>query len=176
MLYHISEDAHIARFEPRRESGRELNTDRAVVWAVDGERRRNYLLPRDCPRVTFYPHADTQPADIERFLGASQAVVAIEATWLERVRRTRLYCYHLPAATFACVDPCAGYFQSTEAVVPEFIESIDDPLAALQSRGVEIRILPSLWTLHDAVLKSTLRYSMIRLRNATPRDNSLPFP
>jgi len=25
-----------------------------LVWAIDGDHLRNYLVPRDCPRVTYY--------------------------------------------------------------------------------------------------------------------------
>jgi hypothetical protein len=35
-------------------------------------------------------------------------------------------------------------------------------------RGVELRVLPTLWPLRDAVLESSLQFSMIRMRNATP--------
>src|SRR5262245_12878921 len=165
MLYHISEEAGIQRFEPRL-----LPTaDRPVVWAVSAERLRNYLLPRDCPRVTFFASEHTSPADRDRLLGASEAVVAFESHWLDRVRQARLYCYHLPHEEFTCVDPCAGYWQSTEAIIPSKVEVFDDCLAALVSRGVEVRILPTLWSLHDQVISSSVGFSMIRMRNATPR-------
>ena len=165
MLYHVSEESGIERFEPRPAKG----ADQPVVWAVNGERLQNYLLPRDCPRVTFFAGERTQPADIERFLGSSAAVVAFEASWLERVRRARLFCYHLPPESFNCVDRCAGYFHSKESVVPKHVEIVEDLLSALTSRGVEIGILPSLWALHDAVAASTLGYSIIRMRNAEAR-------
>jgi hypothetical protein len=167
MLYHVSEECDIARFDPRPAAG----VDVPVVWAVNGEKLRNYLLPRDCPRVTFFASSKTEAVDVERFLGASSSVIAFEASWLERVRQARLFCYHLPAASFRCVDECAGYFHSTEAVVPEHVDVIEDLFLALTSRGVEIRILPSLWTLHDAVVKSTLGFSIIRMRNAQPRHS-----
>ncbi len=165
MLYHVSEESGIERFEPCAAA----SADHPVVWAVNGERLRNYLLPRDCPRVTFFAGERSQGADIERFLGASAAVVAFEASWLERVRRTRLFCYHLPAESFKCVDQCAGYFHSTESIVPKQVEIIEDLLSALASCGVEVRVLPSLWALHDAVVESTLSYSIIRMRNAETR-------
>jgi hypothetical protein len=41
-------------------------------------------------------------------------------------------------------------------------------LAILQ-RGVELRVLPDLWSLRDAVIASTLEFSIIRWRNASPR-------
>ena len=53
MLFHISEESDIARFEPRAS---EYATG-LVVWAIDETRLCNYLLPRECPRVTYYAGA-----------------------------------------------------------------------------------------------------------------------
>lgn len=162
MLFHVSEEPGIVRFEPRASE----QVGEPVVWAVDGERLRNYLLPRDCPRVTYYAGRGTTAADAERFLGASGAVVAVEGGWLGRIRSCRLYCYHLPPDTFECLDECAGYFVSRAAVEPARVEVFEDPLAELLRRGVEVRFVPDLWPLHDAVAASTLRFSLIRMRNA----------
>ena len=82
-----------------------------VVWALDAAHLRNYLLPRDCPRVTFYAGPQTTEADRARFLRGSAAVIVIEDGWLSRLRACRLYCYHLPAEPFECVDDCAGMRQ-----------------------------------------------------------------
>jgi hypothetical protein len=90
MLFHISEEAAIQRFEPRLSE----YTVEPVVWAIDDDRLRNYLVPRDCPRVTYYAGPQTTTADRERFLGSNVAVVAIEDAWMDRVRRCRLYRYH----------------------------------------------------------------------------------
>jgi hypothetical protein len=166
MLYHVSEEPGIERFEPRVMA----NSEQAVVWAVEEGKLRNYLLPRDCPRVTFFAGNRTTAEDRERFLGSSDVVIAFESAWLERVRTAELYCYRLPEAGFKCVDPCAGYFQTTAAVVPDGIEVVEDCLRTLAERGVEIRVLPSLWALHDAIVKSSLSYSIIRMRNAGSRD------
>lgn len=140
------------------------------MWAIDDERLRNYLVPRDCPRVTFYAGRHTSSADRERFLGSSIAVVAIETSWFRRLRSCRLFCYHLPADDFTSRDHTAGYFVSRTAVKPSFVESISDPVSAILQRGVELRILPNLWSLRDAVLESTLEFSIIRWRNASPRE------
>jgi hypothetical protein len=165
MLFHVSEEPDIERFEPRAAA----DGGEPLVWAIDGERLRNYLLPRECPRVTFYAGRETTPADAEKFLGSSPAVVAVESGWLGRLRSCRLYCYHLPPETFECIDECAGYFVSRAAVVPARVEVVDDALAELLSRGVELRFVPSLWPLRDAVVASSLRFSVIRMRNALPR-------
>ena len=48
MLFHVSEEFGIDRFEPRPSE----YVSGFVVWAIDTDRLRNYLLPRECPRVT----------------------------------------------------------------------------------------------------------------------------
>jgi hypothetical protein len=167
-LFHISEEPGIERFEPRASE----YTVEPVVWAIDNERLRNYLLPRDCPRVTFYAGRHTTQMDIDRFLGSSSTVVAIESDWLEPLRSCKLYCYHMPPKTFACIDECAGYYVSQVPVAPIAVELIDDPIAELIKRGVELRFVPELWTLRDNVVASTLEFSLIRMRNAVRRTTS----
>ncbi|HEX6650784.1 MAG TPA: hypothetical protein VF075_14635 [Pyrinomonadaceae bacterium] len=165
MLFHVSEQSGIERFEPRPSQ----YANDPVVWAISDERLHNYLVPRDCPRVTYYAGNETSTSDIERFLGASQAVVAVESGWVERLRSCRLYCYHLPSETFVCLDECAGYFVSRVAVVPARVEVIEDPIVELIKREVEVRFVPDLWPLRDAVIASTLQFSVIRMTNALPR-------
>ena len=165
MLFHISEESGIERFEPRASQ----YVSDLVVWAIDAAHLRNYLVPRECPRVTYYAGRETIPADVERFLGLSPAVVAVEEGWLERLRSCRLHCYHLPPETFECMDECAGYFVSRVPVVPARVEIFDDLIAELLKRGVELRLVPSLWPLRDAVVASSLQFSLIRMRNALPR-------
>ena len=164
MLFHVSEESVIDVFEPRP-SGYVADP---VVWAIDEARLHNYLVPRDCPRVTYYAGPETSAVDVERFLGASPAVVAVESRWLECLRSCRLYLYHFPPDTFECLDECAGYFVSRETVVPARVEIIDDPIAELLKRGVELRFVADLWPLRDAVVHSTLQFSIIRMRNASP--------
>ena len=43
-------------------------------------------------------------------------------------------------------------------------EAVPDPPNS--ARLVELRIMSSLWTLYDAVVNSTLAFSIIRMRNA----------
>ena len=101
MLFHVSEQGGIERFEPRWSD----IAGRKVVWAIDVQHLRNYLVPRDCPRVTYYAGPQTADADVKRFLGKARAVVAIENSWLERLRSCRLFCYHfLLDDNFECID------------------------------------------------------------------------
>jgi hypothetical protein len=171
-LFHVSEEPDITVFEPRWSALRA----EPVVWAIDDEHLRNYLVPRDCPRVTYAASSHTTAADRERFLGSSRAVLAIEMAWLDRMRSSRLYCYAFPGDTFELADECAGYFVSRITVKPMHTEVIDDPMAAVLERGVDVRVLPSqaLWTLRDAVIESTLAFSIIRWGNALPRPGTVP--
>jgi hypothetical protein len=164
VLFHVSEQADIELFEPRWSE----SAAKKVVWAIDADHLRNYLVPRDCPRVTFYAGPQTVSADVQQFLGKSQSVIAIESGWFEHLRSCRLFCYHLPDDTFECIDECAGYFVSNVPVAPAHVEILDDPIRELLKRGVELRIVPSLWSLRDAVVASTLQFSLIRMRNAQP--------
>ena len=165
MLFHVSEETGIIRFDPRPSD----YTPNPVVWAISADRICNYLLPRDCPRVTYYAGPDTTPTDVVRFLGDSRIVVAVENGWLERIRSCRLYCYHLPPETFESLDECAGYYVSRVSVVPDRVEVFEDLIGELLKRGVELRLMQDLWTLRNAVVTSTLQFSVIRMRNAAAR-------
>jgi len=169
-VFHVSEVPDIGVFEPRRVAP----SDESLVWAIDGEHLRNYLVPRECPRVTFYAGPCTTVADRARFLGLSPAVVAIETAWVERMRSCRLFCYHLPGDAFECIDETAGYYVSRVAVAPAHVDVIEDPVSALQQRGAELRVLPTLAPLREAVIESTLEFSIIRWRNAAavPGDHA----
>lgn len=170
VIYHFSEEPDIFYFEPRF-STPELG---AVVWGVSEVAMYKYLLPRDCPRVTFRADDQTSARDVQSFFGHSsvRCVVAIESCWLEIVRRVKLYRYHLPPDTFklALEDERTQYYISHQSVTPLSVVCIDDLLKALTDFGIEFRVMPSLWPLYDAIVNSTLAFSIIRMRNALPRD------
>jgi len=145
-LFHVSEEAGIALFKPRD----------GKVWAVNERCLPNYLTPRDCPRVTYHT------ADVH--------VVAIEHGWFKAMADTQLYVYEFDPAGFELHDETAGYYVSPVAQVPIGVVKITDLFAALFKRGVEVRILSSLWQLGDAVQANpALNWSFIRMRNAIPR-------
>jgi hypothetical protein len=168
VLYHFSEDPAIERFVPRVAPSSVLREE--FVWAVDAEHAHLYYFPRDCPRVHFCSMGETTAADIERFLGLTTArhVAAIEAAWLPRLRSTAVYRYELPGDSFELIDRYAGYWTSRETVTPLSVEPVGDLLDMLVAAGVELRVMPSLWPLRDAVIASTLQFSIIRWRNAAP--------
>jgi len=173
-LYHVSDQPDITLFEPRPvRAGHPHGDLSAVVWAVGERRLHNYLLPRDCPRVTFYATADSGPADVARLLGTTAArhVVAVESGWLDTIRNTTLWLYELPGQPFTLLDPIAVYYVTHKSVRPLSVRRVDDLLAELAARDVELRITPSLWPLRDAVLASSLHFSFIRMANAQPRGS-----
>jgi hypothetical protein len=168
-LFHLSEEPGIAKFVPRPSPSFFPAIKGDVVYAITDKLLHNYLLPRDCPRVTYYANPESKPEDIDRFLGQSNAtfVVAIEAAWFQRVKETVLYSYEFPTGSFIPLDENAGYYISYESVAPLAERRIDDIFGELLSRrDIELRVLPELWTLGDAVVKSSLSYSLIRMRNA----------
>jgi hypothetical protein len=165
-LFHISDDPAIARFEPRPSA----YTSEPVVWAISDQRTANYLLPRDCPRVCFRAGPKSVGEDVERFLGDETAVIAIEADWLERVLNGKLHRYIMPNDGFVLQDEGAGYWVSYGVIEPVGLEVLDDLPGAIAAEGVTLKVLPSLWELHDAVKQSSLVFSMIRMRNALPRS------
>jgi len=168
-LFHVSEHPAIARFEPRSVPSLDSGVSGDAVWAVAESHLPNYLLPRDCPRICFRAGPQTTADDRERFLHGADRVVAFEAAWLERVRTARLALYAMPDATFAEALPEAGYWISRAAVTPQGVTIIEDAIGALIAAGTEVRVLQDFWPLRDAVIGSSLEFSIIRTKNARPR-------
>ena len=162
-LFHVSETPGIRLFEPRPDKRGGL-----AVWAVGEPRLHNYLLPRDCPRVTFFADDKTSDEDRSSFLGSAKSVVAIESGWFNACLKTSLYLYEFDPQPFSLVDATACYYVSKEAVSPIHETPVANVLNALLEKGVELRILPSLWELRETVISSTLAFSIIRMRNASP--------
>jgi hypothetical protein len=163
-LFHVSETPDIARFDPRPDDRGNL-----VVWAIDLDHLPNYLLPRDCPRVCARRTRDIHAQEIEELLLGQDHAIYVETAWRDRIRRAELFCYAFRRQAFACVDENAGYFQSSESVSPLGFERIVDCEAHIASHGVALRYVESLWPIQDFAVQSTLVYSCIRMRNATPR-------
>ncbi|MVM32189.1 hypothetical protein GO755_19230 [Spirosoma sp. HMF4905] len=167
-LFHVSEEPDITCFVPRPAPS--TNLDGSMVWAIDNKHLHNYLLPRDCPRITFYALPESQPEHVSSLLAGTSAtyVIAIETCWLERVLQQSIYVYELPTDTFIPLDTGAGYYISRETVTPVSVSRIDNLVAELFRRDIELRVMPSLWKLHYAVIASSLQFSIIRMRNAQP--------
>lgn len=167
-LYHISNRPGIKRFDPRPASHPSAKQKGLMVWAIDFEHLHNYLLPRDCPRVTFFAEPESDPEDVKRLMGGTSAkgVVAIEAFWLHEIQKQYLYQYEFNHEGFTLVDEVAGYWITRQPVIPIAETKIDNILAALLEHDIELRIMPSLWKLREEVINSTLGYSIIRMNKA----------
>jgi hypothetical protein len=158
-LWHFSEDPALGRFVPRD----------GKVWAIDERHGWLYWFPRDCPRACFWAVDSTTEDDVERWLDGDRArrVAVVECTWLERLRTVRLYAYRMPREPFDAVADDRFYIASTTVDALERVE-VGDLLTRHAAAGIELRIAPALYPLWDNVIETSLDYSGIRLRNATP--------
>ncbi|TJY41997.1 hypothetical protein E5161_12455 [Cohnella pontilimi] len=171
-LYHYSEEPDILRFVPRPVSSDP--TGPALVWAIDETHAVNYWLPRECPRVIYRQSPKVSEEDLGRFFGSSSAdtVIVVESTWLDTIRSTRLYEYRLDSHGFELRDETAGYYISRHPVEPLSVQPTGDLLSRVLSRpDVELRFVPELHTIRNAILSSSVdRFSIIRFRNAMPKQ------
>lgn len=175
-LFHISDKSKIKIFEPLPAPFYPGVIRRDVVFAITDALLHNYLLPRDCPRITYYAGRATTPEDRSRFFGYSTAryIVTVESSWLHEIQRAMLYCYEFPSATFSLFDKNAGYYISYKPVVPLAVRPVYNVMDELLKRNVELRFTPEFGGLAEAVANSTLHYSLIRMRNLITTYPSLP--
>jgi len=171
-LFHISEQPGISIFSPRPSPSHFDSIKGDVVFAISDQLLHNYLLPRNCPRVTFYMGVNTTGADKQKFMNNTTAghVIAIESDWYQQIKETTLFCYEFLPDNFMLIDECAGYYVSYKPVLPMAVTVIDDIIASLLSRDIELRFLPSLTGIADAVRNSSLQFSLIRMRNAKDKN------
>jgi len=164
-LWHVSENAAIERFEPHVSAT--AQSPEQWVWAVDTRHLPFFWFPRQCPRGTFWATASTTSQDAELLFKASR-VHAVEAGWLDRIRRARVVAYELPGENFARHPEVGGYWLSAGPVEPLDVVELGDLLELHAVSGIELRIVPNLWPLWNRVIASTLEFSGIRLHNALP--------
>ncbi|UVI32756.1 DUF6886 family protein [Paenibacillus spongiae] len=167
-LYHFSEEPDIAVFKPRKLEYR--SDEPAMVWAIDEFHAPHYYFPRECPRVCIWPKEDTTDADLQRFFGQSGTtrIVAIETAWYERMKKAVIYRYRFNTDSFSCHTPDAGYYISLNTVEPYSVDRLDSLPEQIIALGIELRITPSLRPLQAVIPSSTVNFSMIRMKNATP--------
>lgn len=174
-LLHFSEDPNIKVFHPHVPASSPDNPP--LVWAVDAEHAPGFWFPRQCPRACCWSIGKPL-SDIGKTLlglGATTRMHAIETGWLERMRACKIYVYRFDPAPFTIHQiPEAGYWAATETVTPLSVEPVGDLLALHAAANTELRIVPSLWPLIDAIVASGLEFSIIRSTNALPRASSSP--
>jgi hypothetical protein len=171
-IFHVSEDGAIKIFHPRPSPSRFDSINGNVVFGISSKLLHNYLLPRDCPRVTYYANAETSQRDKETFFHSpAEFVIAVEEEWFPIIQQTSLYCYEFDRDSFTLLDEPAGYYISYEKVRPVSVTRIENLLNEIVRRGnIELLVLPDLANLADRVVKSSLSFSLIRMRNALPRE------
>ena len=170
MLYHFSEDPNIARFVPH--VPRTNPSHPPAVWAIDREHAPLYWFPRECPRIAVWPlGVEDRPAFQARFTTSALRIHAIESEWLERMRAAQIYRYEFDAAAFSPWEEANGQWIATTEIVPSSVTPTGDLLAAHIEAAIELRIVPTLWPLHDVVLASGSDFSMVRMHNAQARTS-----
>ncbi|MBV9905907.1 MAG: hypothetical protein JO346_15140, partial [Alphaproteobacteria bacterium] len=105
-------------------------------------------------------------------MGGATRMHAIESVWLERMRACTVYAYVFDAAPFMLYNKEAGYYAATESVTPLSVAPIGDLLTLHAAANIELRIVPNLWPVIDAIVVSGLEFSIIRKANALPRASS----
>ena len=172
VLHHFSEDPTITRFVPHVPA---TNPDhRPAVWAIDADHAPLYWFPRDCPRVTVWPRsAGGRTHFTSWFLTSADRLHAIETGWLSRMRDVVLYRYDLPAAPFSPWAEARGQWIAEDEVVPLRVEPVGDLLALHAGAEIELRLMPDLWPLIDAVVDGAATgdwdFSVVRKHLARPR-------
>ena len=167
-LWHVSDDGNIALFRPRIPSKQVPGVNMPVVWAVNTMRLPNYLLLRDCPRITFYRTSNTTIEDAMLFSAPpSGQVVVIENEWLARLLLSNLWLYELPKKHFRCLDENAGYFVSECPVEPISKRRLTGLKIELAARNAAVRTCDELRIFAGQVAASTLGFSIIRLHKAS---------
>ncbi|MFT3935953.1 MAG: hypothetical protein QM726_20150 [Chitinophagaceae bacterium] len=168
-LYHISEDPAIKEFIPRPSPSAFNAIKGDVVFAISEKLLHNYYFPRNCPRVTYYANEHTTQPDKEKFfIGINAAyVLAIEERWQKALQETKLYCYKFLTNDFELLDECAGYYISYKTIRPIAVNSIESPYEIIAHRkDIQLNVLPEIKTLAESVKKSTLAFSLIRMKYA----------
>lgn len=140
------------------------------MWAIDEDHAPLYWFPRDCPRVTAWPRNSAERATFRSvFSTDALRVHGIESKWLEAFRSTALFRYSLPPESFVPSAEASGQWVSEVEVEPIEVRPVGDLLARHVVAGIELRITPDLWPLHDLAKSDLWDFSIVRMSNAQPR-------
>lgn len=164
-VYHYSEDPHIPQFIPR--SPRAHPEAEPLVYAIDADHSPLYYLPHDCPRVCYWLLQTTTQEDRERYYAnvTASKVIVIESAWVPRLQSVTLYRYTFDSEHLTATGD-HGVYVSRNTIVPLRVEPLGNLLEQLTQSDVELRICPSLVPIGQAIVKTTLHFSLIRMRNA----------
>lgn len=168
VVFHFSEDPAITRFVPH--VPRTNPAHAAAVWAIDEAHAPLYWFPRDCPRVAAWPRSGAEAQAFRAAFGTDAGRVhAIEDGWQQRMAAAVIYRYELNAADFAPWGDASGQWISDHIVAPQRVEPIGDLFALHRDAGIELRVVESLWPVHDLAHRGPWDFSTVRMANARPR-------
>lgn len=164
-LFHTSEEPDIKIFHPRPSPQLYKTIKNNVVFAVSEKLLHNYLLPRNCPRVTYYKGAHTSEEDLKKFFGESTKgyIINVEEAWKERIQKATLYKYEFEPDNFTLLDETAGYYVSSESEATVNVTEITNVIAEIGKRNAELRFLSELKSIASEVVNSSLKFSIIRM-------------
>lgn len=158
MFYHFSDEPNIQCFEPRTPLA--YPKAEPMVWAINDVYQYVYWTPRECPRVCFWPVADTSSEHMARLWSSvtGRMVIAIEAASIARLQSTHLYRYTMPPETFVSHEEDWGVYVSHSTVEPIAVEPMGNLLDALTAAPVELRMCPTLEPLKQAVISTSFSW------------------
>lgn len=164
-LFHISEEPDIKIFHPRLSQQFYESIKGDVVFAISDNLLHNYLLPRNCPRVTYYKAVHTSEEDLNTFFGESTKgyIINVEEVWKERIQKATLYKYEFEPDIFTLLDETAGYYVSSESEAAVNVTEITNVIAEIGKRNAELRFLSELKSIASEVVNSSLKFSIIRM-------------
>ena len=123
-------------------------------------------LDRDTRHTVRRSDQFVQPRELLQFFtGGATHVVTIDADWLDAAIDSSMTIYELPSEQFQLLDVSAGYWVSRVEVKPLNMLEVRRPLSEIVKRGVEVRVVPKLWDLREPVVRSTVDYSIIRMKD-----------
>ena len=172
VLHHFSEDPTITRFVPHVPATNPHH--RPAVWAIDAEHAPLYWFPRNCPRLTVWPRSRGGRTHFASwFVTSATRLHAIETAWLAAMRDVTLYRYDLPAEPFSPWTEARGQWIADEPVEPDSVTPVGDLLELHAAAEIELRVVPNLWPLIDAVVAGAATgdwdFSIVRKQFARPR-------
>jgi len=163
-VIHFSEDPRIERFAPHVAAT--ARQPEPYVWAVDAKQAPAYWFPRQCPRAMAWVSDRTTAHDRTTILATDATRVhAIEYPWLQAMSSTALYGYRFKKSDFRPLEDHA-YVASTEVFPLGPAELVGDLFDLHDRAGIELRVVRDLRPWWERVVRSSLEFSGIRLRNS----------
>jgi len=85
------------------------------------------------------------------------------------MRIAQVYRYEFDSRGFEPWEAANGQWICDSDVVPQSVTAVGDLLGAHADASIELRIVPSLWPLHDVAVAGDFDFGMVRMHNARPR-------